>query len=626
MPTMHPKEAKYPNTSKKVKGPSNNFERMFKTSEVEYLNKVNSHCLEALDKIKRLKLKPFNNALNDENTDVQVSSTIAHRFINKFEKPSLENEQTLKQECFDQWVEWETDYLQKEQLYQNIKKLTLSQRAKLYAAQQLIGDWLRGFKCQLKNVDIEIPPGESYTPSEGYVSVYQKLRKKQHWTVTWNCLEDSVFLIYHNVSLKRCAKYWFSNDKDYQRALYDNFKHRPDIGFAVFRQQMIDHVFTIVDGSRGSSVYKNIEKRRFINVEATFSVILQRLLAKFIRKRVSVQGNSLKIGQSKHKMLIKNKRYATIDFSNASDSNHYDTTYFMLDRVPKFREKVLEWRSYQTKLGPVWHIPQKTSSMGNGFTFELMTVILLSVARTLSIDSFVYGDDVIIPNDHATDFITIVECLGWRVNNTKTFLNSTLRESCGAFYSDGYGYITCYDIQWCENPADVVVLCNKLYRITRELKISGVLTSSVFEILSKLRTDLIACSPTLLKGFQYYDLDVLNTHIWVDDPERLHRNNERARTLYVRNRCLIQEANAAQMITPEKYVIVCTPIFRPKLGSTMRNTYRLVGAGFASALYANRRVKDVIRNEGEWYYSLSYSGDTFSHTSLASLKLLLRQQ
>ena len=97
----------------------------------------------------------------------------------------------------------------------------------------------------------------------------------------------------------------------------------------MFSQLLKNHVFTVVDGARGSSVPKNNETDRFINVEPLFNMILQRIIAAELRKVLHFYGNSLEnqingnyeiSAQDVHKIMIANNLFATIDFSNASDS------------------------------------------------------------------------------------------------------------------------------------------------------------------------------------------------------------------------------------------------------------------------------------------------------------------
>ena len=73
------------------------------------------------------------------------------------------------------------------------------------------------------------------------------------------------------------------------------------------------------------------------------------------------------------------------------------------------------------------------SSMGNGFTFELMSLILLGVTRFYSANSSVFGDDIIVPLDVAPEVVEAITGLGFLVNKRKSFFDGITRESCGAF-------------------------------------------------------------------------------------------------------------------------------------------------------------------------------------------------
>ena len=104
-----------------------------------------------------------------------------------------------------------------------------------------------------------------------------------------------------------------------------------ETGFDTFARHLMG-VISIVPGARGASVPKNQETDRFINVEPTFNMILQRWVAGEINRCLTLAGNHLGTSrdinkkvvfhdaQELHKKMIKNLSYATIDFSNASDS------------------------------------------------------------------------------------------------------------------------------------------------------------------------------------------------------------------------------------------------------------------------------------------------------------------
>lgn len=139
---------------------------------------------------------------------------------------------------------------------------------------------------------------------------------------------------------------------------------------------------------------------------------------------------------------------ATIDFSSASDtiarwvikallpSRIYDT----LDNV---RSSIME---FGTILGVDvgQRSLEKFSSMGNGFTFELESLIFYTAAfavckvHGIKTDISVHGDDVILPNEASIPFAMFCKWLGFSVNPEKSYYTGIFRESCGQYWFNGY--------------------------------------------------------------------------------------------------------------------------------------------------------------------------------------------
>jgi hypothetical protein len=80
---------------------------------------------------------------------------------------------------------------------------------------------------------------------------------------------------------------------------------------------------------------------------------------------------------------------------------------------------------------------EKISSMGNGFTFALESLIFgalvrCAIRRTGSVKkSAVYGDDLIVPVTAAPYLKTLLEYFGFQLNEDKSFAAGPFRESCG---------------------------------------------------------------------------------------------------------------------------------------------------------------------------------------------------
>ena len=83
------------------------------------------------------------------------------------------------------------------------------------------------------------------------------------------------------------------------------------------------------------------------------------------------------------------------------------------------------------------------STMGNGFTFPLQTLLLSALVKstleTLEIDDDwgVFGDDICLPTEAFDLLCKVLHACGLRVNQDKSFSRGLFRESCGTDWYDG---------------------------------------------------------------------------------------------------------------------------------------------------------------------------------------------
>lgn len=459
-------------------------------------------------------------------------------------------------------------------------------RRVLYRARLLLQLWIAdSYRYDLTNFDIT--SGETFTSANGKTSVYQKLKDKKYWTVTADCVDEAIKLVWKNRGLRSSARAHIvrSCDKLYRKRLTHFMRSRVDpknLGFECFSVLMRLHVFTIVLGSRLETVPKDNTKRRTINVEPWFNVMCQRSIGLSLRKVSASVGNDLEVGQEEHKELISDRKYSTIDFSSASDSVLPSVVAFMFpDRIYSQLNKV---RSLYTRYDKYdWHQPTLFSCMGNGYTFELMTLILLSIARVLDTTSRVYGDDVIVKNRVAPLFVECCSSIGFSVNTEKSFINSPFRESCGAFYHDTFGYMTSFKLERAQSVHDAIVLTNKLTILAKE-----------FPVFREVCDEVQSHWPSLHKAKPPLDMSVLNTHVWCEDPqigesERLLLKTLR-RSVYERcNDLNLDRREIRLFVSWAQNPVTCSP-FQPFV--SVRNVAKLF-----FYIYSGRRTKDVLRNE-----------------------------
>lgn len=229
-----------------------------------------------------------------------------------------------------------------------------------------------------------------------------------------------------------------------------------------------DHPREIVKGSRFTTVPKTAKTDRGICVEPTLNVYLQKGIGAYIRERLRRFGLDLDVQAEKNRIAAK-RAYrddlCTIDLEAASDS----ISWVMLQRVMP-----TDWchllalsRSPSTKIEGNWVDLQKVSSMGNGYTFELESLLFLGLCRSLVPldewdDVHVFGDDIIIPRKYVASLIEALNFLGFSVNRAKSFLEGNFFESCGTDWFKGVQVRPFYLKGSVENIPYPVQIANKL--------------------------------------------------------------------------------------------------------------------------------------------------------------------
>lgn len=230
-----------------------------------------------------------------------------------------------------------------------------------------------------------------------------------------------------------------------------------------------------VRGNVFFSVPKDSTKNRGCAKEASINVSYQLAVAEVIRRRLLEWDIDLLRAQERHQHLAcegsVTGKYATLDLSNASDT------------LPKVLLKLILPESWLTLLSslrapltivggrPVYL--EKFSSMGNGFTFELETLVFAALARSLpgfneGVDTvLVNGDDIIVDTHLAADLLAVLRFCGFQPNAKKTFLSGRFRESCGGDFFDGRPVRAMYLKKIPDEPHRLVAMANQL-RALRE--------------------------------------------------------------------------------------------------------------------------------------------------------------
>lgn len=198
-----------------------------------------------------------------------------------------------------------------------------------------------------------------------------------------------------------------------------------------------------------SFVPKNAKTDRPICVEPLLSSFIQTGIGRFIKDRLMEEGINLRsqaVNQKLARIGSIDNSFATIDLSSASD-----TISLMLVRKvlsPEWFDLLYAFRSHSALLPDGTVLPlEKFSSMGNGYTFELESLIFYAITRVIcgrEATISVYGDDIICPSEKYPEVVNALTCCGFSVNSEKSFAQGPFRESCGRDFFKGVSVRPCY--------------------------------------------------------------------------------------------------------------------------------------------------------------------------------------
>jgi hypothetical protein len=225
----------------------------------------------------------------------------------------------------------------------------------------------------------------------------------------------------------------------------------------------------IVRGNRFLTVPKSAKTDRCIAAEPTANSFLQQGVGRFIRERLALRGVRLDDQSINQRMAARAvfEGLATLDLSAASDT---------ISKLVVFDLLPIDWafflddlRSKETRLDGVWVPLEKFSSMGNSFTFELETLIFWAAVTAIVPDKdshlcSVYGDDIIIPQSYVVDLVDLLSCLGFTVNEEKSFFDGVFFESCGKHYFLGDDVTPLYLKERLDSLQQLVRTHNAIYR------------------------------------------------------------------------------------------------------------------------------------------------------------------
>ena len=491
------------------------------------------------------------------------------RFVKKFEIPDDSRAKERKLKTFENWRDYDS----------GLKDVFLPHSA-WYTARLRIHQIMRDFRFG----ELTFTGGSQSEPLRGMQSIADKLLTHK-WEVSPGCADLFVDMAINDKAFIKAAKIRLRRslgDEGYLskvREIYRIRHRKDDVKRYILYSCLVER-----DHSRYSTVRKNNEIDRSIDMQPFINMLVQRAIGLGLRELINNEFDvELEKLQTVHGRMIMDKSKATIDLKNASDSNTWSLVEFLFPKkfVSLLRKAT---PTFTEGLDGHFYVTKKVSSMGNGFTFELMSLVLMVTAQEFDPQASVFGDDIVIDVAKANDFVIALQSAGWVVNVEKTFINSPFRESCGYNYHDDFGYLRSFDFEFPKSIGDCVVFFNKL----------GMLSS--IEYFRKLYELLRRAIPNALRGPWPHGQSVGLTH-----------EQDMSLDLYFFDR----KFKTTSPLPFEKYAkALCKPhwetfetfVYRPKVRFTRRDHIKMSKHSLLYFTYMHGcRMSDVVyTGKGDW--------------------------
>jgi len=283
-------------------------------------------------------------------------------------------------------------------------------------------------------------PGSTVCTTKGEVTPFFK----------WSTLPYSV-----TTQCRALAIQAIDSDPRWVGALQDWYRNKNGIPFesGINLDDFWSQVLEVVPGNVITWVPKDRKIDRSIAIEPRMNLFLQLGMDQIIRTRLKRFGCDLD-DQRKNQELARlgslTGKYATLDLSAASDTISLTVVEELfppvwVDAMMNLRSPTGRIRSTDQTL-----VYEKLSSMGNGYTFAIESLIFLSACYaalkcyellewkrgdfSLHDDIAVYGDDLVVPVAFVDRLISLLHYCGFSVNVEKSFASGPFRESCGSDY------------------------------------------------------------------------------------------------------------------------------------------------------------------------------------------------
>jgi len=208
----------------------------------------------------------------------------------------------------------------------------------------------------------------------------------------------------------------------------------------------------VLHDGRLEFVPKNFKTYRATVTEPPLNGLVQNAVGDLMVDRFTRFGLDLRDQTRNQRLALEGSLTAALATADQKSASDCKATELVAHLLP------LDWFTFLSRLrtGHVLYRGrrirlEKFSSMGNGFTFPLESVIFYALARSVCEDHetvSVYGDDIIVPTHRFSALAELLRAVGFLPNEKKSYSTGPFRESCGKDYYKGIDVRPYFQKKW----------------------------------------------------------------------------------------------------------------------------------------------------------------------------------
>nr|URG16290.1 MAG: RNA dependent RNA polymerase [Leviviridae sp.] len=321
------------------------------------------------------------------------------------------------------------------------------------------------------------------------------------------------------------------------------------------------------NANRIAFVPKSIKTHRTIAAENESNLFFQLAIDAYLKKRLRQACNIDLLDQSHNQERAREGsitgEWATVDLSMASDTLSLELVPYLF---PEDWTSLLEALRSPFFQGPFGSgVYQKFSSMGNGFTFPVETLVFYAACIAVgSRAPLVYGDDIVIESELVPELEVLLRTLGFTFNAEKSFSSGPFRESCGADFWHGHNVRPIFFKSW--SNLNTMQLCQLVNDIVNIVDTPGHLWDYAASLVRGHRLPLVPVGASTTSGVLVVaglmDQRILHTHGGITTYKCLS-SYERTRIAYGRRNYMLW--HFMKLTSEEDFIATLVATLRPRI-------------------------------------------------------------